>query len=268
MPAAHMMCLEEGRTLADVVLFVSREDADAGQPDKAKRFEELLRQAQAAEPADVYEGYACAQDIGVPSKLSVSALKRQAEKDVYRPVFVPAQTDDLTPAQRGTLTHRVLQHIGLAQRSPEDVRSLIGGLEQQGIIEKESSAHVDVEAICRFLMSAIAARARQAELCLVEQPFCLQMKASECGVKADSEEAVVIQGVIDLCFLENGKWVVVDYKTDAVTKQTAQNAAGKYAVQLALYAQALSRITRLPVSETYVYYLNAGMAVPVASTGE
>jgi len=261
MPAVNMMCRGQGKTIESYVQIAQPESAEKMMPDKSQRLEEFFNLAKSAKPADIFEDYKYAQDIGVPSKLSVSALKRMSEKPLFRPAFVPAQADDITPAQRGTLTHTVLKHIGLEKKTQEQVRSLVGELEQRGVIAEGSQTHVDAAAICGFLQGGLAARARQAEVCLLEQPFCLQMKARECKISADSDEPVIIQGVIDLCFQENGKWVVVDYKTDAVSKEEAPLAAHKYAVQLTLYAQALARITRKPVAAAYVYFLSAGSAV-------
>ena len=119
-----------------------------------------------------------------------------------------------------------------------------------------------MEAIAAFLGSEVAARARRSTRCLSEQPFCLRMSARETGL-ADSDEEVIVQGVIDLCFVEDGRWVLVDYKTDAI-RTTAQEAAEKYALQLALYEKALLRITHLPVAEKIVYLLSARETVRLA----
>ena len=72
-----------------------------------------------------------------------------------------------------------------------------------------------------------------------------------------------MQGVIDLCFIENGAWVLVDYKTDAV-RGTAAGAAQKYALQLALYEKALQRITHIPVAEKVIYLLSVGESVRIS----
>jgi ATP-dependent helicase/nuclease subunit A len=119
---------------------------------------------------------------------------------------------------------------------------------------------VDAGAIARFLQSDLAARARVSERCLFEQPFCLNMSARELEL-ADSDESVIVQGVIDMCFIEDGQWVIVDYKTDRVDMDDASAAAKKYAIQLRLYARALTDITGWPVTEKWIYYLSAGASV-------
>ena len=71
----------------------------------------------------------------------------------------------------------------------------------------------------------------------------------------------MIQGVIDLCFLEDGQWVLADYKTDDADRETLLR---RYALQLHWYAKALAEITGVPVKEAYLFGLRAGESYPVA----
>lgn len=70
----------------------------------------------------------------------------------------------------------------------------------------------------------------------------------------------MLQGVIDCCFLEDGRWVLLDYKTDAV-RTTPREAALPHAPQLRLYARALAQLTGTPVAEGHVFLLAAGESV-------
>ena len=74
------------------------------------------------------------------------------------------------------------------------------------------------------------------------------------------EQGSLIQGVIDLCFLENGRWVLADYKTDAAS---GDELLRRYSLQLRWYARALARITGIPVAETLIFSLRAGASYPV-----
>jgi ATP-dependent exoDNAse (exonuclease V) beta subunit len=53
-----------------------------------------------------------------------------------------------------------------------------------------------------------------------------------------------MEGVIDLAFLENGQWIVVDFKTDA----DAAPRRAQYERQLQWYAYGLSKLTKIPAS--------------------
>ena len=81
----------------------------------------------------------------------------------------------------------------------------------------------------------------------------------------DAQERVLLQGVIDCCFLENGGWVLVDYKTDHVPNNaTPAQIAARHTAQLSLYAAALAQLSGLPVVEQDVVLLRARQIVRLA----
>lgn len=63
---------------------------------------------------------------------------------------------------------------------------------------------------------------------------------------------------MDCCFVENGRLVVVDYKTDRIPASAAEERAERYRSQLESYAWAMERITGLPVAERLVWFLSPG----------
>jgi ATP-dependent helicase/nuclease subunit A len=79
------------------------------------------------------------------------------------------------------------------------------------------------------------------------------------AMSADSDERMLVQGAIDMCFIEDGAWVLVDYKTDSRLNEEA--IAGRYKPQLELYAEALRRLTGLEVSAVYICFLRSGEIV-------
>ncbi len=260
MPAVAMAAAQSGKNLEDIVRILRDEDTDNRRASKAQRLEDIWKQAAVQTPANLFERYLYQSDIGVPSKVSVSALKRMEEAPVLRPVHRPSGEDVVEAATRGTLMHRVLEHVGLEPKSENDVKKLVEDMAERGLIDKSLETQVDAAAISRFLHSPLAKRARDASMLRQEQPFCLKLSAKEAGLN-ESEENVIVQGVIDMCFVENGSWIIVDYKTDRVQPDEAQEAAKKYSVQLSLYSKALSRITHIPVSQAFIYYLAVGEAV-------
>ena len=76
-------------------------------------------------------------------------------------------------------------------------------------------------------------------------------------------EDLVIGGQVDLWFEEGGELVLVDYKTDAVTRAGAHERAGEYALQLRIYAMAVERTTGRPVDRAWVHFLRPNLAVEI-----
>ena len=70
-----------------------------------------------------------------------------------------------------------------------------------------------------------------------------------------------MQGVIDCCFEENGKWVLIDYKTDSPSD--VPGAIERHRPQLEIYAQALETITGMQVCERILYLVRAGAGYAV-----
>ena len=85
-----------------------------------------------------------------------------------------------------------------------------------------------------------------------EQPFVIQRSAS---LIDDSwqDETILVQGIIDAYFIEDGKIILVDYKTDRVRKGQEQKLIDLYHVQLEDYAEALERMTGMKVKEKFIY---------------
>ena len=85
-----------------------------------------------------------------------------------------------------------------------------------------------------------------------EQPFVLGVDAKEFYPDQKKGEMVLIQGIIDAFFYEDGQIVLLDYKTDHV--DNAQELVHRYKKQLELYADALSRFSgEKPVKEILIY---------------
>jgi ATP-dependent exoDNAse (exonuclease V) beta subunit len=93
------------------------------------------------------------------------------------------------------------------------------------------------------LASPVLVRAQAATERFAEAPFVLH------------HQGRLLEGVIDLAFIENRTWVVVDFKTDKVTAAEATLRAVTYRPQLCLYALALERLTGRTVAELVLLFV-------------
>lgn len=92
-----------------------------------------------------------------------------------------------------------------------------------------------------------------------EQPFVYGISAARLKPQFPVQEKVLIQGIIDAFFVENGQIVVVDYKTDRV--DSGQELWNRYAEQLKYYEEALGKLMQLPVKEKILYSSRLGCCV-------
>ena len=84
-----------------------------------------------------------------------------------------------------------------------------------------------------------------------EQPFVMGISAARVEEKFPSEEKVLIQGIMDAFFEEEGEMVLVDYKTDSI--KTGAELTERYQTQVEYYREALEKLTGKKVKESILY---------------
>ena len=154
-----------------------------------------------------------------------------------------------------------METIPLCPQSEESVRAHIALLVAHGRLSEAQAAVVRADRIVDFFNAPLGRRICAAETVERERKFNYRVSAREIGV-ANTGEPILLQGVIDCCFLEDGAWVVLDYKTDRVPEGLSPAAAvQKHKRQISIYASALSALTEKPVKAAYIYLLNTGDCV-------
>ncbi|MGL5437857.1 MAG: PD-(D/E)XK nuclease family protein, partial [Lachnospiraceae bacterium] len=166
-------------------------------------------------------------------------------------------------ATRGTAYHRAMELLPFEQiESSADITKFLSELVAVNKFSQENLDLIEAETIWQFFQSGLGIRmTRAAKECRIhkEQQFVMGIPAREMGV-ADTDELVVIQGIIDAWMEEDGALVVVDYKTDKV--QDAGTLINHYKKQLDYYKRALEQMTGKKVKETIIYSLTLQQEIP------
>ena len=102
--------------------------------------------------------------------------------------------------------------------------------------------------------SPLLSRARAAQECFAELPFSLHYQTP-------SHTDTVLNGVIDLAFLENGAWVIVGLKDDVLSDGQAEPRAARYRSELSVYALALEQLSVYPVQDLVVLFARSATDV-------
>ncbi len=174
------------------------------------------------------------------------------------------EKQDTKGTDRGTLYHRVLALLPLTEAPKkatieEGLRELV----RQGKLKAAQVWELSVAKLLVFDKSPVAARMRAAKgrgVLYQEQPFVFSMPAHEI-LKKQSEEMILIQGIIDVFFEEEDGLVLLDYKTDYVPEDPEQTLVKRYEKQLALYGRALEEITGKRVKEKILYSFYLGKEI-------
>lgn len=214
-------------------------------------------------------------DMQLNTKLSVSDLKKEGQeneeiKELFTlPVFMEKQEGALSGTLRGTACHRVLELFdftclcvqdGLeeAEVTPKQVFIKLQAMVAENRLQKEAAAAVRTKELSAFFNSPLGLRMRRAAkqgMLSKERQFVIGIPAREMG-NWDSDELILIQGIIDAFFEEEGELVLVDYKTDAVSEE--ETLKKRYQIQLAYYKRALEQMTGKRVKEVYLYSFRLG----------
>lgn len=219
-------------------------------------------------------------------KIAAMAEKDEAafhtfeEKEVvpYIPGFRREQ-EKVSGAVRGNAFHRVMELLdfmyvfvesGLFEKCPGDYETYRKRLDAERLknrleeflqretislrLTEEYAKAVSLPKILNFLEQELAYRmwrAQEQGLLYREQPFVLGIDAKRLDPDLPEGEKVLIQGIIDVFFIEDGEIVLLDYKTDVIDSLEAL--WNRYNVQIQYYEEALTKLMQMPVKERILY---------------
>ena len=182
-------------------------------------------------------------------------------KIITKPKFLEEKRG-LNAAEKGTAMHDAMQYLDLNQVSNlKEIDVQLDEMVEKELITQEQREVVNSKKILEFYSSALGRRISDAlPKVFREVSFAYNLKAKDIfknldDSKYDTEE-VKLQGIIDLYFEEDGKVVLVDYKTDYVEEGKAQEVVDRYTKQLQYYAKAIEAIIGKMVKEKYIYLFN------------
>ena len=147
----------------------------------------------------------------------------------------------------------ILQDAG-SKAGEKAVRELLQEEVKEKRLTDEYYNAVNIRKITNFLYSDIGIRMWRAQRegrLYKEQPFVLGIDAKRLGAEFPEGETVLIQGIIDVSFVEEDGLVLLDYKTDSV--QSMEELWNRYETQLDYYQEALQKLMQIPVKEKILY---------------
>lgn len=169
----------------------------------------------------------------------------------------------ITKARVGTLMHLCIQKLDeKLDYDYNEISNVIDKLVECSIITKKEAEAIDKEKLLEYTKSDLFMNLKNAKEVHKEEPFYMNIKASKI-YKEDIDENILVQGVIDLYYIdEEDNIILVDYKTDYV-KKDEQELIDKYRKQLSVYADALENALGKKVYKTYIYSVYLGKSIEV-----
>ena len=197
----------------------------------------------------VYPGAAAA---ALPQKVSASQIAHTQtdyfEKVIVKPRFLSESGS--TAVERGNAHHQFLQYCDFS-RARQNIDEEIARLTGEKLISEQQAALIDRDGLGKLLHTPLFDRVIRSPKLYREERFTVKIAPSLVFDDNDDTEAkIVMQGAVDLAFEEDGKLVIVDYKTDRV--RDIQKLAALYTKQLSLYREALRQSMEQEVSECLI----------------
>ena len=210
------------------------------------------------------------EELGKGSGPETAALPAIAGHSRKEAGATGAGRGGISAADVGTAYHRIMEFIDFAAAVRSDgsvdeayIRKRADKLVSEGALSPDVFAKLRIENLTGFFAGNLGRRAaeagRRGDL-LKEKPFTLRT------VRGGRE--ILLQGVIDCCWREDGHMVLVDYKSSFMRPGRQHDAERErirreYRVQVELYSEAIRKGTGLDVSEAYLYLFTTGEALRI-----
>lgn len=231
----------------------------------------------------------------IPAKLSVSVLKPDIlggeDEGAYfdRPAVINMPKETPVPdflsgekeadgAKKGTATHVFMQFCSFENLKEKGVDAELFRLLENGFISKEDSLLVRKDEIEAFIASDLFDRLLSAKTILRERRFNTLLPA--CDFTEDpvlrkklerDDIRITVQGVVDCIFTDSdGNTVLLDYKTDRLTKKELENEEmarekllSRHGRQLKIYKAVCEQMMGRPFNEVCIYSLPLAKTIEV-----
>ncbi len=185
------------------------------------------------------------------SKRTASSLDEREQSYKYfaaeKPSFMYG--GKLTSAEKGSAMHAFMQYCNY-ENAEKNLEQEINRITELGLITETQADALDRDSLSAFFSSSLYKRMAKSDKIYREIKVASFVPLKELE-DTDIDEKVLVQGIADCVFTENGKLVLVDYKTDKVSDES--ELLDMYKNQLSFYKSAVSKTLGLEVKETMLY---------------
>ena len=204
----------------------------------------------------------------IHSKMSVSEIKKigqnvdeeesefmfLGEEELMMPEFL-APKEEIKATTRGTAYHKFLELLDYERcKNTDMIKGMAIEFATSGKMPQEYVEMINPFDILYFVKSDIGQRMKAAYergTLVREQQFVMSVPYSEIEKEYNGDEEILVQGIIDAYFVEDGRIVIVDYKTDRA--KDAKELIDRYQVQLDFYEKAVNKTNENKVKEKVIY---------------
>ena len=193
---------------------------------------------------------------------SISAISETELADSVfgrKPLAIADAEEIVTGAQWGTLMHEAMQWLPVKKYTQKSMTDMLDSLQAEGKFSDEERSLLSDRSLYGFFNSDLGQRLIASKRVERELPFSMLFDGNRVYPDVENRERLFLQGIIDTAFVEDGQWVLVDYKTDRV--KSGDELIRRYKIQMDLYKEALETLTDMSVKASYIYSFRLHEAV-------
>ena len=220
--------------------------------------------------------------LNKPSSITVSEIKKMIQEEdeekhqeyykenfvLITPSFIHQGEEKVgfNSAEKGTIFHLAMQLLDFSKFDTEDILKIreeiklqINSFVEKNIMSLDEAETININWIVKFIQSDIFKEiyiANKSEKLFKEKAIDYNIKLKNLfkDENIEEDEKIMVVGIIDLFFEnENGEIILLDYKTDYVTKENLEEVKARYKVQLDLYKSAIEDISGKKVAKKGLY---------------
>ncbi|MCD4831714.1 MAG: helicase-exonuclease AddAB subunit AddA [Anaerohalosphaeraceae bacterium] len=223
--------------------------------------------------ADIDFDYPSASASRIPAKESVSSLSHYGDEfqvfDYADSFAVKGLAENLpNPAVVGSAYHLLIQKMDISIRPDiESIEKTRLELVESGAILSDVAGEIDSALVEKFFASETGSMVcDSANKVHREWPFTVGIGASHIfpDKKVADDEKIIVQGIIDMLIETSDGLVIVDFKTDRVSGNSAMQRAENYKSQMSYYCRAASEILNQKISAAFLYFLRPSVSVDLS----
>ena len=195
-------------------------------------------------------------------------VHRMSEGELGKPRFIETIRKP-SAVEIGSATHYLLQLLDLNKEpTKESITQLIEELVQTKIIQENVAKQIKIDQVLSFYQTNLGQQLLENPTKVVrEQPFSMLLRAEELikDYPKETQDDLLIHGMIDGYLEQDNNCILYDYKTDFVQDienlQEIKKVIQRYRGQLNLYRKALAQATSKEVNNVFLVLLSAGIII-------
>ncbi|MCQ2387522.1 MAG: UvrD-helicase domain-containing protein [Clostridia bacterium] len=162
-------------------------------------------------------------------------------------------SEEITDNEKGTIAHKILENYDF--KSDDDLFIQVEKMVKGDILSKEEAEKVNIEKIKNAIDSQVFEGVKNSDV-YKEKGLICEIEANKI-LNTQSNEKILLQGVIDLLLIDSDGAKIIDYKYSAFDMDTLEK---RYKKQLELYSFAVENILKIKVKSKTIVNILTGKA--------